>query len=259
MQMSMIKKSLPAALALVLYGLPIYGQGQGVQLIPVDRIISQPGHYVLTNDLSTTGPGAAITITAKGVTLDLNGHEVRGPGGQVGTGIEISGAQGVEVTNGRLAYFAIGVRVANSANVVLQGLQIRGQGLAVSAPPPEVGIMIAQSKNVCVEKNAIYNVGLGVFVRGSQSWGNRIGNNTITANTNGVFGICYNPTETDPEGPRGDLIHDNLITGYNVGINVREVAVYNVFKGNTIAYMTAAMELMSDTNQDIDNIGVPLP
>ena len=45
--------------------------------------------------------------------------------------------------------------------------------------------------------------GLGIFVRGGMSTGNRIANNTITAGSNGIFAICYNPTPDDPMGPRG--------------------------------------------------------
>ncbi len=221
--------------------------------------INEAGHYLLLNDLSTAGAGPALAITSSGVTLDLNGHQVIGPGGNRGTGIMIDGAGGVKVFNGHLAYLGVAVMVNNSSNVVLRDLHIRGQGVPVTAPPPEVEIMIAQSKNVCVEKNVIYNVGLGVFVRGGQSWGNRIDGNTITANTNGIFGLCYNPMPDDPEGPRGDLVQNNLISGFNVGINVVPAAVSNVFRNNVIAFITSAMEIGNDTNQDIDNVGVPLP
>jgi hypothetical protein len=141
-----------------------------------------------------------------------------GPGGRSGTGIHIRGANGVRVTNGLVSNHAFGVIVENSNKVVLGDLQIRGEGLAVSMPPPEVAIMIVQSRNVVIEDNAIYNVGLGVFVRGGQSGGNRIVHNTITGGTNAVLGICYNPTDSDMNGPRGDLVYANLISGFNIGI-----------------------------------------
>ena len=86
-----------------------------------------------------------------------------------------------------------------------------------------------------------------------------MGNNTITANTNGAIGVCYNPAGDDPEGPRGDLVHNNLITGFGTGITASATSRYNVFRENTIAYLTQALDLMNDTNQDVDNITVPLP
>ena len=239
---------------------PLPAQQTGTQLIfRSGTTIDAPGHYLLLHDIATGVRGPGLVITSSGVTLDLNGHQITGPGGNRETGIMIDGASGVKVFNGHLAYLGFAVMVQNSSNVVLRDLHIRGQGLAVTAPPPEVGIMIVQSKNVCVEKNVIYNVGLGVFVRGGQSWGNRIEGNTITANTNGVFGVCYNPAPDDPEGPRGDLVQNNLITGFNVGIQIVPTAVHNVFRDNVIAFITSAIELGSNTNQDIDNVGVQLP
>ena len=89
-----------------------------------------------------------------------------------------------------------------------------GSSAKTVASQPVVGYRIRSrtaKKEILVEKNAIYNTGLGVFVRGGGSWGNRVGNNTITANTNGAIGVCYNPAGDDPEGPRGDLVHNNLI------------------------------------------------
>ena len=262
MQLTTLRRLPLFALAagILFWSAPLPAESTGTQVVfRSGTTITEPGNYLLLNDISTGGPGPALAITSDGVTLDLNGHQITGPGGNRETGIMIDGASGVEVSNGYLAYLGFAVMVKNSSNVVLRDLHIRGQGVAITAPPPEVGIMIAQSKNVCVEKNVIYNVGLGVFVRGGQSWGNRIDGNTITANTNGIFGLCYNPTPDDPDGPRGDLVQNNLISGFDVGINVVPTAVYNVFRDNVIAYITAAMQLGSSTNQDIDNVGVQLP
>ena len=219
--------------------------------------IDRPGSYILARSLDDMTTG--IHITSSAVTLDLNGHQILGPGGLQGVGIRIEGAHGVEVRNGSIANFGFGVTVESSNNVVLRNLRIRAQGLAVTSPPPETGIMIVQSKNVVVENNAIFSTGLGIFVRGGRSWGNRIRGNTVTAGANGLLGICYNPAPDDPQGPRGDLVHDNLITGFNVGIQASETSMYNVFRGNTISYRTSAIEFRNDTNEDVDNVGVIFP
>ena len=52
----------------------------------------------------------------------------------------------------------------------------------------------------------LHNVGLRIFVRGGCSFGNRIEGNTLTSSANGALSICYNPTDTDPAGPQGDLV-----------------------------------------------------
>jgi hypothetical protein len=244
-----------AALALTL---PLTAQDRGSRNVPSHGFITEPGNYVLAGNL---GPsfGAAITNSASDVSLDLNGRSLTGPGGNRGTGILISNASGVRVFNGNIANYGFGVVVEGSRSVRLEGIHIRGLGLAVTAPPPEVGIMIVQSRNVVVEHNALYNVGLGVFVRGGMSWGNRIAGNTITAGTNGVFGICYNPAPGDPQGPTGDLIGGNLISGFPVGVQLSDNSASNVFKGNTIAFTNSAFESRNLSNMDLENTKVRLP
>jgi parallel beta-helix repeat protein len=215
--------------------------------------IDSPGNYVLVKDVNS------LVISANDVRLNLNGYSVNGPGGNSGTGIAIRGARGVEVFGGSLSNFAFGVTVENSANVILRNLRIRAQGLAIPAPPPETGIMIVQSSNVVVEGNALYNVGLGIFVRGGMSRGNRIANNTVTAGTNGALGICYNPAPNDPLGPRGDLVYNNLVSGFNNAVALSDMSVANVFRENTLIYRTTAFASPNASNMDSNNTKVMLP
>lgn len=243
---------------LALLALPLLAGAQGRSFLGLG-VIDTPGHYTLNRELSSRSGVDAILITASNVTLDLNGQSVIGPGGKAGTGIRIRGARGVKVMNGHLSNFAFGVIVENSDNVVLTGLQIRGEGLPVTAPPPETGIMIVQSRNVIVTENALFNVGLGVFVRGGRSYGNRIAENTLTGGTNGILGICYNPADGDPMGPRSDFIYGNQIVNFNIGIQFSPTSRANIAKENTIAYRVAAFDIQNDTNIDLDNTTVMFP
>lgn len=217
-------------------------------------VIDSAGNYKLTQNIS-----GELLITASDVTLDLNGYSLNGPGGKLGMGIVIRGARGVKVSGGSISNFAFGVVVDGSSNVILRDLRIRAQGLTVVAPPPETGIMIAQSSNVVVEHNVISNVGLGIFVRGGRSYGNRIAHNTVTAGTNGVLGICYNPTPTDPNGPRADLVTGNLVSRFGTAIQLSDLSVANVLKGNTLIYINTAVEFMDQSNVDMENVKVKLP
>jgi nitrous oxidase accessory protein NosD len=249
----MIRRSVLAVCLLV-------GSGWAQDVIPIGspRSITSPGSYQLVADVEFDATRDwAVNITANGVTLDLNGHQIKGPGGRLGIGIRVAGATGVRIQNGRIADTAFGIVIENSQNVTVTGLEIRGQGLAVSAPPPETAIMIVQSRAVVFERNNVYNTPLGVFVRGSRSWGNRISGNTITSGANGVLGICYNPAPNDPNGPRGDLVSDNLISGFNTGIQVTSSAS-NVFRNNTIIFRASAFESMSANDLDMDNVKVQL-
>jgi nitrous oxidase accessory protein NosD len=243
---------------LLVASVPLLAAGDG-RPVPGSGVIDSPGSYLLQQDRFASADRPGILITASDVFLDLNGMKIAGPGGKLGTGIEIRGANGVKISNGTISNTAFGITVTGSNNVVLNGLQIRGQGLPVVAPPPETGIMIAQSKNVVVDGNSLYNVGLGIFVRGGDSGGNRIVNNTITAGTNGILAICYNPTPTDSRGPRGDLIYNNVVHGFGVGMQASATSTANVFKGNTIFFRSNAIDLQNVTNFDVDNMKVPLP
>jgi parallel beta-helix repeat protein len=241
----------------------LLAQGPSTRTLVVNQgnttTIDEPGTYVLARDLDVFTDRVGIEITASGVSLDLGGHQIKGPGGKLGTGIRVTGAQSVSVSNGRLTNFAFGAVVNASGNVVLRGLQITGQGLPVLAPPPEVGIMIVQSRSVTVEDNSIYNTGLGIFVRGSMSWGNRIVHNNVTAGTNGILGICYNPAPTDPGGPRGDLVYANHVVGFGTGIQLSATSVANIVTGNTVVYSTKGIESANATNAIRDNQDVKLP
>lgn len=222
------------AMAAVALCLSALASGQTVRTIPFAPItITEPGTYQLTRDIVSSGPETMINVTASGVVIDLNGFQIVGPGNNTGIGVQVDGARNVTVKNGVIANMGVGVRVAGSNNVTVHGLQISARDLAV-APPPETGVMVVQSTGVVIEGNSIFGTGLGIFMRGGRTRGNRVSNNTITAGVNGVFGICYNPTPTDPASPRYDLIEGNVVTGFNVGISFAPMSGPSVVRGNTL-------------------------
>ncbi len=246
-------------LALPLLALCLPAQTPGMRLIGSPTTIDQPGSYALTNDLFVPGSvGVGIAITASDVTLDLGGHSITAPGNLSGAGVRITGAQNVTVRNGNIVNALMGAVVMNSANVRLEGLSIRATGLPPSAPPPEIGIMLVQTRNAVVTNNMIFNAALGIFVRGSRSFGNRIEGNTITGTTAGVFGICYNPADGDTSAPKGDLVTGNLIRGFPAAIQVSSRADYNVFTGNTLLYTEEGIINANPTNIAKENTLVKL-
>jgi parallel beta-helix repeat protein len=234
-----------AAFALCLV-LPALAQ-RDARPVPGNGTIDQPGSYMLTGDRQAAGGRAAIVVMANDVTLDLNGQSVAGA-----TGIEIRGANGVSVRNGNITTTGTGIVVMNSNNLRIEGLNIRGSG-------GEIGIMVVASRNAMIAGNLIYNVGLGIFVRGGGSRGNRIANNTVTAGSGGMLGICYNPSDTDREGPRGDLITGNVISGFELGFQASLTSRANLFKGNSVFFRTKAFELLNDTNKESGTDALALP
>jgi hypothetical protein len=113
-----------ASSLLVVVGLGILPAGayaeddrqEGPIAIDKCQTISQPGSYKLVNNLTFKGSsGACLMITASGVTIDLVGFTISGPGTQSNTtmgtvGILASGdLSGIAVQNGSISGFQSGV------------------------------------------------------------------------------------------------------------------------------------------------------
>jgi hypothetical protein len=101
--------------------------------------ISTSGNYYLPGNLSTTTPaGAAITITASEVVLDLNGRTLSTTAtGFNSIGVLVYGTKDVTVQNGDIDGFAYGVYLGpnSSGNVknVVDNIRFNGDGIAVTS------------------------------------------------------------------------------------------------------------------------------
>jgi nitrous oxidase accessory protein NosD len=213
--------------------------------------ITRPGSYRLAHDVRLRSDGNAIVISSGGVSLDLGGHALIGPGAKQGIGILVRGGHGVNVRNGTIRGFGFGVQVVDAANVKLEGLQIGGED-AGGPPPGEVGIMIVNSRGVEAVRNGISRVFLGIFVRGGGSGGNRIAENTLAAGASGQLGICYNPDGLgSPDGPTGDLVYNNLVSGFAIGIQTSTASSGNIFRENDIAFREQAIKELSPPGANV--------
>ena len=218
------------------------GSGREVKKIKRSTTITRSGAYVLTRSLKSSDGDAVITIAADNVSLDLNGHSIVGPGNIQGVGVSIDNATNVHVSNGQLSSFNIGMRVTDSNNVKLDNIQISGDDIGRIAPDAEIGVLILNSRGVEVGHSVISNTFLGVFVRGGGSGANLIHDNTLAAGSTGQLGICYNPAPGLDDGPSGDLVYNNLISGFRVGIQTSTESRSNVFSENTIAFLDTGIE-----------------
>jgi hypothetical protein len=222
-------------------------------------VIDRPGCYVLARSFSLEEPGAAIVIAASNVSLDLSGRTLTGPGGKEGVGVRIEGTSSVHVFGGIVTRFGTGIEVRDANNVRIDGLHVHGED-AGGPPPGEVGVLIVNSRAVFVERNVISRTFLGIFVRGGGSGGNRISENTLVGGAAGQLGICYNPDGSDsPDGPSGDLVYNNLVSRFNVGIQTSTGTSGNIFRENDIAFFqTPIQELGPGPNVFVENTTVPL-
>jgi len=260
-----VRSTFPALLLLLAIPGPGLAREDGVRGLEVgsspDRKLShpieitEPGAYELRRDLFAAD--VAIIIRANQVTLDLGGHALRGPGGS-GVAIRVENSSGVEVHNGSLGSFGLGVEVRKSRNVKLEHLRIVGEDRGGTPPNIEIGVMIVDSRGVVVAHNVIVDTFLGVFVRGGGSAGNRITENVVTGGQKGQLGICYNPADGEgPPGPRGDLVYDNLISRFHTGISLSAESVTNIVRNNDIAFLVIAIsEASPGTNVVANNVTV---
>ncbi len=206
-------------------------------------VITQPGSYTVARNITNDTTAPTILIQANDVSLDLGGFRLLGA---VATpaGVAVMGASNVRIRNGAIRGFGVGVRVENSSNVVVTGLQIDGRDTPSPAPSQrEIGVLLVNSRGIEVSHNVITDGFLGIFVRGEESGGNRISDNLITGGDNGELGICYNPAPgAAAGGPHGDLVYNNVISRWRRGLSLSSDSTGNFIRENTLAYFDLGLE-----------------
>ena len=135
-------------------------------------LISRPGSYYLTSNLNVTKT-AGIVVNQPGVTIDLNGFEIRRTAGTGGVGISIPSAATCKVVNGSIVGFSVGV------NAPAEGCSFEGLKLSFNT---FLGLLAGPSATIhrC---DAVRNAAGGI-VAGA---GSRI--TDCTAHLNGGAGI----------------------------------------------------------------------
>lgn len=208
------------------------GSGAG-KITAVPFTISSPGVYCVTQKItSNLSSGAAITINANNVLLDLNDFAVGNLGAgntTVAIGIFAVDRQNIHIRNGVLRGFWAGVALVNGTQIGLttslsSGHIVEGVvadtsylvGISVQGPYVTVRgnkVMNTQGSNVAnpTVPNA-QNGANGILVGGGvgiQVVDNEIYNtdctNNCTATTAGVQGIAVNPDAT------GAVVQNNIL------------------------------------------------
>lgn len=184
--------------------------------------------FVLANDL--TCEGDALVVAADGITIDLGGRLLKGPGMGAQTwpspqlesvGIRAEGRSGITVRNGRIAEFSTGVYfVRVTASIVeavtssrsrfgvyvhdSDGNTIRGSTVESNV----YGLHLQNANDTLIQDNRLvrqtYNSpgGYGLYLYSSRR--NRIVDNTIENNVN--WGIWFSEA-------RGNFIFHNNVLG----------------------------------------------
>jgi parallel beta-helix repeat protein len=256
----------------------------GTYLISQENIpyfISAPGKYIVTENLTTT-TGAAITILARNVQLDLNGFTISGPVSLIDdcppatefftTGIRVEGAKGARISNGRIEGFTIGISLSNAVKTHVNGLAIEqtcwyGIELYLSnenfinnnqlTNNFSSGIRSVDSHNNLITANTILNNDGGISMEGSN--GNTLSANTIAGHpTVGVVLVCSSDNHVESNSVTGNLsgiamvcdvssVTENVLYDNNVSSN---------FTGIEVGSNATLTQVRENVANDNTNIGI---
>ena len=179
------------------------GGGVGTKITSVPYPITAPGFYYLGRNLEHSGTGNAITVYVDNVTIDLMGCSLTFTGAAgVPTGIAIMGRKNVEIRNGTISGFSVGIyevgisganhRVSNiraeySTTGEAVGIQLFGKNHLVrgctASNNGNNGILVDSGTITgCVAGNNAQN---GIVLRGSGSLLDNIATNTSSTGTIG--------------------------------------------------------------------------
>jgi hypothetical protein len=149
--------------------------------------ISQSGAYYLTGDRVCSSTG--IQVDADDVTIDLMGYSLIGPGSGTDSGIRMGSRKGVEIRNGTVRGFNLGIYESSTSGKGHRVIEVRCVANGLS------GIYLRSSGNLVkdctVEENgnSAASTAYGIYANnGSTVIGNTINNNGDSA-AGYVYGI----------------------------------------------------------------------
>ena len=207
------------------------GAAVGTKITSLPYTINSPGFYYVTGNLSCVGYDG-ITINCNDVTIDLMGFRLSGD--RNGMGISMDGRKNVEIRNGTLQNWIIGIyetgtfaqniRVINvrAEDFVTTGFFLFGvnhliKGCVVSDCSGESGYGIYAQTNSAISGNQVNNC----LFTGISGYGGTISNNVV--NNCGSYGIDGNGNI------RGNTVYSSS-SGNGIGIKCS-------FAGNVIGNM----------------------
>ena len=178
--------------------------------------------------------GNGLVVGADNITIDLNGHSIRGVNAPGSIGIADDGHQRVKIKNGTIAdFFVNGVRLHDAARSVVRNMHIVRIGDGGVEGQFSAGVLIDASAGVKVSDSFISNAvqafqSDGIDILGSPGAVVR-GNRIVRNSWNGVVAI---------ESPHSQVVRNVLDGNGNQGIEVNAgsdavVLARNIARGNT--------------------------
>ena len=177
----------------------------------------------LDRDLECAGDG--LVVGADGITVDLNGHTMTGPGS--GVGISIGGRADVTIAGGVIRNFGVAIRLTAATGVVIRNSEFAGNGEALDLQAGSIGNSI--------KENVFRDSTIRAIMLRSNARDNDVKGNVFTGNRIGI--LVFGGIDND--------IKDNFVFGSGLaGIRLNVIAADNVIKNNTIAAGAAGIDFI---------------
>ncbi len=213
----------------------------GTPISSLPFAITQPGSYYLTRNLSVAS-GNGIRIDADGVTLDLMGFTLSGPGSNTASNGIITDATTTRrnntIRNGVLRGWYTGVDTPNFIRSTYEDLRVTDNGW---------GLYIGSGSDVRHVMSAYNGIGL-VIIQWNDAWGGSVSDSNFSRNGDtGIYvyanNIWVHDNVIDSNGSIGVLIGrswnevtDNRIVGSaETGVFIATSATGNLIARNVLA------------------------
>jgi hypothetical protein len=180
------------------------GPPVGTKITSVPYEIKNPGFYFLTGNLTYNGTGNAITVSADNVTLDLMGFSLSYTGSATNPiGIFMSGRSNVEIRNGSITGFYVGVNENSTGGAKHRIINIRANDSTIAGGS---GIQLVGINHLVQGCSACNNQGVGMVIYNGTVTG-------CTASNNHNFGIYL----TGVGSVIGNVANNNINDGFILG------------------------------------------
>ena len=146
------------------------------------KVITQPGSYVLTRDITISSGEKAIDIQANNVTINLNRHRISGPADATTYAVYSSGFSNIHIFNGTIDGTWAVFFEKDGGHFVVRNMTIMNSQLGIWINSPSVGAY----GNVHLIQNRILDpLWEGIYVLSAR--GGAIHNNEVTDPRNGIY------------------------------------------------------------------------
>lgn len=200
-------------------------------------VISQPGSYFLTQDLSGVASTDGIQIAVSDVTLDLNGFSLIGNNGGKGVDVTVS-ATNIAIRNGAIrSNWGTGIYAPNADASVAEDLRVANNtnGILLGAGAIVRNVQAESNTGGAIQLDDNHNLYTGGLVEDSTISGNVFGL-TLFANNVRVRGNVIDSNQQGAMTINGsfDVVTDNTIQGSNSGFCVSVYGTVDTIARNVV-------------------------